>query len=121
MVLEQRGTCPVCLRNSSITKHGLIRMHLVPKELAGGKSRGNCDGSGQAPAVEADKDEPTRPWEPETHVLALAYNQMHRQLCPRGMFCSEHQPAYGLLDAAHEQRNSLRSTLFKYEAQPTKT
>lgn len=108
-MLEQRGTCPVCLRNSAITKSGVIRSHLVPQALAGrhAQSRPRCEGSGQTPLAEPARDSPSVSerwtWPPETHVLAQAYNAMHRQLCPKNNFCSEHQPAYGLLDAVRRE------------------
>lgn len=110
------GVCSVCARRSAVTTQGVVRSHLVPKDLLGrNQARVGCEGSGLPPA-EAVEEKPTESnwnadWGFETKLLAFAYNEMHEQLCRRGKFCSEHQPALALLDAARRQRDSLRSTI----------
>lgn len=115
------AVCSVCAKPSYVTQAGLVRKHLVPVELTGrGIPRPTCEGSGLPPAEPVHTKAATSPaafehqWEPEVNVLALAYNEMHTQLCSRGKFCSEHQPAHNILDAARQQRDSLRSTVSAY-------
>ena len=36
---------------------------------------------------------------PDLKTLTLLYNRMHQELCPRGHFCSAHQPAAGVIEA----------------------
>lgn len=120
------GVCSVCARTSSVTKQGRVRSHRVPRELLGRNERSPiCDGSGLPPVelLEEHVEPPTTPtfgpsWEPETHILAQLYNAMHTELCSKGMFCSAHQPAYGILEAARKQRDSLRSTVSEYSGIP---
>lgn len=106
-MLERRGTCPECGKNSAVTARGMVRMHLVPGNA---RTRGNCPGSGWPPAVEGKWDTSCSSLSPaglspEVVELARAYNFMHRQLCPRGQFCSEHMTASALLDAVWRRIN----------------
>lgn len=36
-------------------------------------------------------------------TLAGFYDNLHEQLCPKGKFCSAHQPAAGIIDAARRE------------------